>query len=252
MVTLPRREHAARTRTVGRRLGLAGLGLALAGCAPTSVTEQGKAIYTAYNIFMWAAAVVFVVVSFLILWSIVRYRRRGDELPRQTHGNNRLELTWTVIPFLLVIFLFAVTIRTQDKALELSSRPALTVDVVAFQWSWRFAYQGSTAQVVGGPGQVPEMVVPVGQPVRIKLTSADVVHSFYVPRTLFKRQAIPGHPTEFDLTFDKVGTYHGQCAQFCGVAHADMEFRVRVVSQGEFQQWLATAARTGAPGQPGT
>ncbi len=226
--------------------------LAVAGCAPTSVTEQGKGIYATYNIFMWAAAFVFVLVSGLILWSVVRYRRRGDELPKQTHGNNRLELTWTILPLLLVLFLFVVTIRSQDRAIGLSPRPAVTVDVVAFQWSWRFAYEGSTAEVVGAPGRIPEMVVPVGQPVRIKLTSADVVHSFYVPRTLFKRQAIPGHPTEFDLTFDKTGTFHGQCAQFCGVAHADMEFQVRVVSQGEFQQWLATAARTGAPGQPGT
>ena len=188
----------------------------------------------------------------LVLWSVVRYRRRDDELPKQTHGNNRLELTWTVLPFLLVIFLFIVTVRAQDKQLALAARPAVVVDVTAFQWSWRFAYEGSGAQVVGTPDKVPEMVVPVGQPVRIKLTSADVVHSFYVPRTLFKRQAIPGHPSEFDLTFDKTGTYHGQCAQFCGVAHANMLFQVRVVSQGEFQSWLATAARSGAPGQSGT
>jgi len=79
-----------------------------------------------------------------------------------------------------------------------------------------------------------------------------VVHSFYVPRTLFKRQAIPGRTTEFDLTFEKVGTYQGHCVQFCGLAHADMLFRVRVVSPGEFQSWLAQASRSGAPSRPGT
>jgi cytochrome c oxidase subunit 2 len=105
----------------------------------------------------------------------------------------------------------------------------------AFQWSRRFVYENT----------------PVGQPVRIKLRSADVVHSFFVPQTLFKRQAIPGIINEFDLTFDKVGLYHGQCTQFCGLAHTDMAFRVRVVSQGEYQQWLASAARTGATGPPG-
>jgi cytochrome c oxidase subunit II len=77
------------------------------------------------------------------------------------------------------------------------------------------------------------------------------VHSFYVPQALFKRQAIPGITNQFDLTFDKVGLYHGQCTQFCGLAHTDMAFRVRVVSQGEYQQWLASAARTGATGPPG-
>jgi cytochrome c oxidase subunit II len=238
--------------TVGRRLALAGLVVLVTGCAPASVTEQGRQTYDAYNLFLWIAAGIFTLVMVLMLWSVVRYRRRSDELPKQVHGNNRLELTWTVLPFLLVIFLFVVTIRAQDKQLALAARPAVVVDVTAFQWSWRFAYEGSGAQVVGSPDKVPEMVVPVGQVVRVKLTSADVVHSFYVPRTLFKRQAIPGHPTEFDLTFDKVGVYHGQCAQFCGVAHANMLFQVRVVSQGEFQSWLATTARTGTPGQSGT
>jgi cytochrome c oxidase subunit 2 len=96
------------------------------------------------------------------------------------------------------------------------------------------------------------MVLPVGQRVRVKLVSADVVHSFYVPQTLFKRQAIPGTVNQFDLTFDKVGLYHGQCTQFCGLQHTDMTFRVRVVTQGEYQTWLAAAARRGQAGRPGT
>jgi cytochrome c oxidase subunit II len=195
---------------------------------------------------------VFLVVAGLLVWSMIRYRRRGDELPPQVHGNNKLELTWTLIPLLLVIVLFVVTIQGQNRALEKSSRPALEVDVLAFQWSWRFAYEGQGVEVVGSPGNVPELVVPVGQPVRFRLRSADVVHSFYVPRTLFKRQAIPGRTTEFDLTFEKVGTYQGHCVQFCGLAHDDMLFRVRVVSPGEFQSWLAQASRSGSPSQPGT
>jgi len=195
---------------------------------------------------------VFLVVAGLLVWSMIRYRRRGDELPPQVHGNNKLELTWTLIPLLLVIVLFVVTIQGQNRALEKSSRPALEVDVLAFQWSWRFAYEGQGVEVVGSPGNIPELVVPVGQPVRIRLRSADVVHSFYVPRTLFKRQAIPGRTTEFDLTFEKVGTYQGHCVQFCGLAHDDMLFRVRVVSPGEFQSWLAQASRSGSPSQPGT
>jgi cytochrome c oxidase subunit II len=231
---------------------LAGVALAGAGCAPTSVTEQGRAIYATYNFFLYVAAVVFLVVSGLLVWSMIRYRRRGDELPRQIHGNNKLELTWTLIPLLLVVVLFVVTIQAQNKSLEKSARPALEVDVLAFQWSWRFAYEGQGVEVVGAPGRVPELVVPVGQPVRIRLRSADVVHSFYVPRTLFKRQAIPGRTTEFDLTFEKVGTYQGHCVQFCGLAHDDMLFRVRVVSPGEFQSWLAQASRSGSPSRPGT
>jgi len=227
------------------------LPLLLAGCAPDSVTSQGDAVRFAYDFFLWTAAGVFSIVSGLIVWSIIRYRRRGDELPKQIHGSNKLELTWTLLPFILVLILFAVTLNAQGKVLDRADNPAVTIKVTGFQWSWQFDYEGSGAQVVGAPGAAPTMVVPVGQPVRIKLVSADVVHSFYVPRTLFKRQAIPGTVNEFDLTFDQPGTYNGHCVQFCGVAHADMGFDVRVVSQSEFQSWLQSAPRAPA-GTSGT
>jgi cytochrome c oxidase subunit 2 len=197
---------------------------------------------------MWIAAVVFVVVSGLVLWSVVRYRRRDDELPEQTHGNNTLELVWTLIPTLLVGVLIVATVQAQDKVLRRSPEE-LPIKVTGFQWSWQFDYPDGV-RVVGQPKQRPTMVVPVGRPIRIELSSADVVHSFYIPKTLFKRQAIPGFPSHFDLTFDQVGTYPGQCAQFCGVAHADMLFDVKVVSQSEYESWLRAnrAARSGAAG----
>ena len=235
-----------------RWLAVAALALAATGCAPQSVTEQGRAVYNLYNLFLYIAAVVFVVVSGLVLWSVVRYRRRDDELPKQTHGNNRLELLWTLIPTVIVLVLFAFTLVAQNKVLDKSGQADVNVTVTAFQWSWRFTYEGTGAEVLGGPGTVPELVVPVGQRVRVKLVSADVVHSFYVPQTLFKRQAIPGTDNTFDLTFEKVGLYHGQCTQFCGLQHPDMVFRVRVVEQGAYQSWLAAATRRGSAGQPGT
>jgi cytochrome c oxidase subunit 2 len=232
---------------VGRGAALL-LPLLAGACTPSSVTEQGRTIHGLYNFFMWAAAVVFVVVSGLILWSIVRYRRRDDELPKQTHGNNTLELLWTLIPTVLVGVLIFATVQAQDKVLERSPEEALPLKVTAFQWSWQFDYPGGV-RVVGQPKQRPTMVVPVGRPVRIELVSADVVHSFYVPRTLFKRQAIPGFTNRFDLTFDQAGTYPGQCAQFCGVAHADMLFDVKVVPDSEFESWLrANRAASGGAG----
>jgi len=151
----------------------------------------------------------------------------------------------------IVLFLFVATLQAQHKVLDPVAQPGVKVTVTAFQWSWRFAYEGTGVEVIGTPERVPELVVPVGQTVRVKLETADVVHSFYVPQTLFKRQAIPGITSEFDLTFEKVGLYHGACVQFCGLQHTDMVFRVRVLSQGEYQSWLA-AARRGAAGQPGT
>jgi cytochrome c oxidase subunit II len=237
-------------KRAGRRLSLAALPLLVAGCAPEGVTTEGRAAHDAYNVFLIAAAFVFGVVAVWLLWSVVRYRRRNDELPQQTHGNTKLELLWTTIPLALVLFLFVVTIRAQN--IILSDPPSrVTIDVTAFMWSWQFDYEGSDRQVIGGPGNVPEMVVPVGVPIHLKLRSADVVHSFYIPRALFKRQAIPGTTNEFEMDFQKVGLYHGQCAQFCGVNHADMLFRVRVVSQDEFDRFL-TSGRGGAPTGGGT
>jgi cytochrome c oxidase subunit II len=247
MAMQPRRRALAL-----RRLAVAVLVLAVAGCTPASVTEEGRAVYNLYNLFLYIAAVVFAVVSGLVIWSVIRYRRRGDELPTQTHGNNRLELTWTLIPTVIVLVLFVLTIQAQDRVLDRSGRPDVSVTVTAFQWSWRFTYQGTGAEVLGTPETVPELVVPVGQTIRVKLVSADVVHSFYVPQTLFKRQAIPGTDNVFDLTFEKVGLYHGQCTQFCGLQHPDMVFRVRVLEQGAYQNWLAAATRRGSAGQPGT
>jgi cytochrome c oxidase subunit 2 len=247
MAMEPRRRPPA-----ARWLAVTASALVATGCVPQSVTEEGQAIYSLYNLFLYIAAVVFAVVSGLVIWSVLRYRRRGDELPTQTHGNNRLELTWTVIPTVIVLILFVLTIQAQDKVLDQSGEADVNITVTAFQWSWRFTYEGTGAEVVGGPESIPEMRVPVGQTIRVKLISADVVHSFYVPQTLFKRQAIPGTDNFFDLTFEKEGLYHGQCTQFCGLQHPDMMFRVRVVSQGEYQSWLADASRRGAAGQPGT
>jgi len=235
-----------------RWLAVTAIVLVAAGCAPDSVTEQGEAVHNLYLLFLYIAAVVYVVVAALVIWSVVRYRRRDDELPTQTHGNNRLELTWTLIPTVIVLVLFAFTLRAQDKVLDQSGQADVNVTVTAFQWSWRFTYEGTGAEVLGTPEHIPEMVLPVGQRVRVKLVSADVVHSFYVPQSLFKRQAIPGVANEFDLTFDKTGLFHGQCTQFCGLQHTDMVFRVRVVSQNQYQSWLAAAARRGSAGQPGT
>src|SRR3712207_320579 len=200
MAMQPRRRAPA-----ARWLALAALVPVAAGCAPQSVTEEGRAVYGLYNLFLYIAAVVFVVVSGLVIWSIIRYRRRDDELPKQTHGNNRLELTWTLIPTVIVLVLFVFTMQAQNKVLDQSGEADVDLTVTAFQWSWRFTYEGTGAEIVGSPDTIPEMVVPVGQTIRVKLISADVVHSFYVPQTLFKRQAIPGTVNEFRSEERRVG-----------------------------------------------
>ena len=158
-------------RAPARWLAVTALVLAAAGCTPESVTEQGQAIYNLYSLFLYIAAVVFVVVSGLVIWSVIRYRRRDDELPTQTHGNNRLELIWTAIPTVIVLVLFVFTIQAQNKVLDSPGEADVNVTATAFQWSWRFTYEGTGAEVVGGPETIPELVVPVGQRVRVRLVS---------------------------------------------------------------------------------
>jgi heme/copper-type cytochrome/quinol oxidase subunit 2/peroxiredoxin len=123
-----------------------------------------------------------------------------------------------------------------------------TVDVTAFQWGWRFAYAGTGVRATGGLGlgRTPELVVPVGQPVRIRLHSDDVIHSFSVPSLRFERQSIPGRVTEFDLTVAEVGTYPGRCGTYCGLAHTEMPFLIRAMPREAFSRWLHTTANTAA------
>jgi cytochrome c oxidase subunit II len=246
-----RRVHGS-AKTVGRPVGLA-TPLVLAGCAPQSVTEQGAAIGRLYSLFLVIAAVVWTTVTGVMVWSLVRYRRKDgdDRLPKQTHGNKYWELSWTLIPLAIIAVLIVVTVRTQHTVLHQQPNPDLTVDVTGFQWSWRFDYPGSGAQVVGSPKRPPELVVPADRTVRVRLRSADVIHNFYVPRTLFKRYAIPGTTNEFDLTFTEPGRYDGNCAQFCGFGHPDMVFTLRVVTAAEFARWLTAAGARSAPGHAG-
>ena len=114
-----------RRRVPARWLAVAAVALAATGCAPQSVTEQGRAVHNLYNLFLYIAAVVYVIVAALVIWSVVRYRRRDDELPKQIHGNNRLELAWTAIPLVIVLFLFGVTIQAQNKVLDPVAQPAV-------------------------------------------------------------------------------------------------------------------------------
>lgn len=230
---------------VGRLLAPAAA-VVLAGCAPQAASEQGRAIFGPYNLFMAAAAVVLVVVAGLIVWSVVRYRddgRPGE--PPQVHGNRTIETVWTVVPLLLVCVLVFFSIRAQNRVNHQSPHPVAMVNVIAFQWQWRFDYQGTGVRVVGVRGRPAVLVVPVGQPVHFRLTSADVQHGFYIPRFLYKRDAIPGRINDFDLTITAPGTYQGVCGFICGVAHSEMGFVVQAVPPDEFERWLQRARPAG-------
>jgi cytochrome c oxidase subunit 2 len=200
-------------------------------------------------VFAEAALAVAIVMLALIFFPLVRWRRRaGDREPVQFRNNYPLEIGWTVVPLVIVAGLFVYTYRAEARVDAVSANPAVVVNVSAYRWGWRFAYRGGPT--VGGPSDAPpvfgdrapppQLVLPLGETTRIVLTALDVNHGFWVPDFLFKRDAIAGETTSFDLDPDKLGTFLGRCSSFCGLEHARMIFTVRVVTPTAFERWERT------------
>jgi cytochrome c oxidase subunit 2 len=208
--------------------------------APEPRSEQGETIFSLWQGFFVTAAVVGLIVYGLLIFVIVRYRRSrtGDGVPDQTAYHIPLEVLYTAIPILIVIVLFGVSWAAEDKVTALESDPAVRVEVIGFRWSWQFHYPDEDVTITGEPGRGPEMVIPVGETVQLRLASDDVAHSFWVPDFLSKRDLIPGVNNEIDVTPTESGEYVGRCAEFCGLDHWRMNFSVRVVDDDEYQQWL--------------
>jgi cytochrome c oxidase subunit 2 len=223
------------------------------GGAPHPVTSQGQDVLDLWRILLVAAVALGSLVTALILWSVVRYRRpRGagpGDLPKQTRANVPLEVIYTVIPLVIVAVLFGLTLRTQHRVTKLSATPDLAVEVTGFQWGWRFRYPAQGVTVVGDANKPPTLVLPVGATVRLRLVAADVIHSFFVPQFLVKKDMVPGVDNQLELRPTEVGHYGGVCAEFCGLDHTRMLFSVDVVSPQQFQAFVAE--QQPAPGGPG-
>jgi cytochrome c oxidase subunit 2 len=259
--TAPRRFRRGITVAGGLLVGAVLLG----GCqAPTfgafrGATTQGQEMFRLWVGFCIAGLAVTAFVAGLIFWASAFHRRRhSDEIPRQFHEHIPLEITYTVIPFIIVGVLFYFTVLAENKITAVSSHPNEIVNVLAYRWGWRFSYETGSGQpqnvVVETSGQpkyfvqpftypgYPKLVLPINSTIRIDLQSADVVHGFYIPEFNFSRYAQPGYNQQlFDFTTTKLGWFRGQCTQYCGLYHSEMLFSVQVVSQSDFAKWLTTA-----------
>jgi cytochrome c oxidase subunit 2 len=186
-----------------------------------------------------------------IVVACLRYRRRSEEWPEQTHSAPKTEMVYLGTVALIVLGLLAATFRTEDHVDALTSHPALTVKVVASQWQWEFDYPASgirqvARNIASAHPRYARLVVPAGEPVEFRLRSVDVLHNFYIPQMRFKRYAFPNYTNRFVLTFPQPGHMLGECAQFCGWDHAEMRFYVTVLPPGRFRSWVA-AHTTGSP-----
>ena len=228
------------------RLGLAPLLLLLTNCAKQGISPQAQDVHQLYVIILILAAPVFIGVEAALIWCIVRYRKRSDDPAPQTVGGSRSLGVFFVIPAVIVAVLFPFG-ETTLLRIERTQPPQVQIRVEGFQWQWTFLYLQEGIFVSGKTLVKPaEMVVPVDEPVRITLTSRDVIHSFFVPDLLFKRDAIPGRTSTFEFTPTELGTFPAQCAEFCGLWHSKMTFDVKVVSSLDYQAWIKQQRKAAA------
>jgi cytochrome c oxidase subunit 2 len=236
---------------------------------PDGITEQSQDMRELWTGSVIAALIVGFGVWGLILWSVVRHRKRSDELPKQTAYNLPLEIVYTILPFLIIAGLFFFTVVVQDKVQARSDNPDETIAVKAFKWNWQFEYpetsgpDGQPVSTVGTSSEIPILVVPTDRTIRFEVSSADVIHSFWVPEFLFKLDVIPGNENGrnnvFEVTVREEGSYVGRCAELCGTYHAFMNFQVTAVSGEDYdaylqarEQGMTTAQALEEIGQPGT
>lgn len=211
-----------------------------------SLVDTREQYQHVFDIYVPIGLGVFVTVVLAVTYAVLRYRRRPRSGAARWHENNRLEGAYAIGLAFVAAFLLYVTFSAEHEVDTVSARerPALTVDVTASKWEWTFGYPAyGITHRSGVVGDQP-LVVPTNQPVRFVLRSADVIHSFFIPQLRYKRDAIPGHANVVTLDFDRVGTFSGQCAEFCGLRHADMVFTVQALSPARFASW----ARSGGNG----
>ena len=220
--------------------------------ANSPATEQAVHIAELWK-WAWVAALITgAVVWGLIFYASWRFRRRSeDEIPVQTRYNLPLEVFYTIFPIMMVIVFFYWTVTVQGKigiGDDQVENPDHVVDVVGQQWSWTFNYENEDAVdspvvfTAGTGSDIPTLVLPVHQTTEFRLSSPDVIHSFWIPGFLIKMDVIPGQTGDdrnhFQVTPTKTGTFMGKCTELCGVSHSKMLFNVKVVTEAEFEDHL--------------
>ncbi|MFC4950885.1 cytochrome c oxidase subunit II [Pseudonocardia sp. GCM10023141] len=226
---------------------------------PSGVTPQAEAMR---NLWTWSAIAALVVGAITwgaMFWAVAFHRRKktddATEVPRQTQYNLPVEIVFTVIPTIIVAVLFGFTVNVQNFV-DKDEPAQMHVDVTAFQWNWRFDYpdnkaaDGKPVSTLGTTETIPLLVLPTGRSIEFTQHSNDVIHSFFVPEFLFKRDVFP-MPEKNDQDFrwqidsiDREGAFVGRCAELCGSYHSQMNFEVRALAPALYDQWVALRTQT--------
>jgi cytochrome c oxidase subunit II len=205
---------------------------------PEQASSIAKSVDQLY-LFLTVVTIFFTALIFaIIFYFMIRYRRRSpDERPKQIEGNFPLEVFWTAIPTLIVAVIFVWSSMLYFRNAE-APKGSMEIFITGKQWMWKVEHPE-------GQREINELHVPLGRPVKLTMTSEDVIHDFFVPAFRVKKDVLPGRYTSLWFTATKVGTYHLFCAQYCGAFHAGMIGSIIVQDPGEYERWLSG----GAPGE---
>lgn len=193
-----------------------------------SIQLSGRSVESIFLYIASVAVFLLALITFLMIYFVIRYRRKRNPAPEDIEGKLWLEILWTVVPTLLVLTMFYYGL----KGFQLMKRipeGAMKVKVIARQWSWQFEYENGL--------KVPELRIPVGRPIALELTSQDVIHSFYIPAFRVKQDAVPRMVTHLWFKANEAGTYDVLCAEYCGLQHSYMLTKVIALSEREFKKW---------------
>jgi cytochrome c oxidase subunit 2 len=212
---------------------------------PEDVSTYGGQIDGLFRLILWITGIIFVLVEALLVFFLIRYRRREGRVPKYTHGSNRLEVIWTIVPAVICVFLAILSRRSWADIKQTMPREAMNVEVTAEQFAWNIRYPGPD-----GKFETPDDVVtlnqfhfPVGRAVVVTLRSKDVIHSFFLPEFRVKQDAVPGMTTRIWFEATRTGNWEIACAELCGLGHFRMKGFVTVETPEEFDRWLAETAR---------
>lgn len=207
---------------------------------------MARSIADLYWVMFGAAVVVLAIVVGALVIAGIRFRERPGHQARQYHGHNLLELIWTIVPTLMVISFSVLSFQRLAIVNDADSGAAMTIKAEGKQWVWNFQYPSDPGfKLENGEylTSAEELHVPVGQKVKIELSSKDVIHAFYVPKLGGQKDAVPGRDTVTWIQADRPGTYSGQCIEFCGTGHADMLLTVVAQNPTDYAAWQAAAVK---------
>jgi cytochrome c oxidase subunit 2 len=223
-------------------------------------SETGENAYGLHIGLFWVMVIISLFVLVLLLYVIVRFNKKANPVPSKTSHNTLIEVVWTVVPALILLAIAIPSITLIAKQYETPPKDAITIKAIGYQWYWGYAYPDNgdfeivsnmltneEADARGEPRQLAvdnRMVVPVGVPIRLQVTAADVIHSFAVPSLWFKMDAVPGRLNEKIFQVDEPGVYYGQCSELCGARHGYMPIAVEALPMDQYNAWVLAQGGT--------